>query len=375
MTPDAYELHSHSSTLWGRSLNRKGETTVMNRNTDSEDVLRALILQTPRLQQPVDPLKVVIFGRDRTGKSALVNSLLGQQFAEERGPPSSRCNVRSYGRTLDIQLSVVIFDTPSIGAIDRRTEDILDEVATKTKGSVDVVVFCIDMRGRLNDGDVDCMSQIAQKYGKSVWERGVVALTFGNKFVQSQDNSGADDYEEKWTELKNTIRSLFHQKVGLPVEVANSIPVLPMGYKKSPFPHDKENWRIRFWISALNIIRNVDSRAILIAENSNTILLTTLRSAVVTGYNRIRGVMNWKALAGGSIVVMLMIILILYRYSHNLGGTVSVSMLVDHTESHASGAAMAAPLFGPNFLFSTNWLLVPALFLFSTNWLLVPALF
>lgn len=334
----------------------------MKRNTDSEEELRAVIQQTPRLQQPTDPLKVIVFGRDRTGKSALVNSLLGQGFAEESDPQSSRCSVRAYGRTLDTQLSVVIFDTPSLGAIDRKTDDILDEVATKTQGSADLVVFCIDMRGRLNRGDVDCMNQIAQKYGKCIWERGIVVLTFGNEFVQPH---GAGDYMEKWTEMKSTIQKLLHKEVGLSFKIVNSIPVLPVGYKNDPILHDKENWNIRFWISALNLIQHVNSRAILIAENnpdtllrtgltnlrgvvvagynhvrgvSDTLLrtgLTKLRDVVVAGYNHVRGIMNLKVLAGGSIVVIVVVVmLILYQYSRNLAATMTVSMLVDHPAEH-----------------------------------------
>jgi len=304
----------------------------MKDNTDWEEEFRAVIQQTPRLQQPTDPLKVVVFGRDRTGKSALVNSLLEQGFAQESSPLSSSCNVRSYGRTLDNHLSVVIFDTPSIGAIDRKTDDILDEVATKTQGSVDLVVFCIDMRMRLNRGDVECMKQIAQKYGKSIWERGMVVLTFGNMFVQLH---GPGDYVIKWNEMESAIRSLLHKEVGLSSEVANSVPVLPVGYKNAPILHDKENWKERFWRSTLNLIQQADFRATLIAENnSDTLLrtgLTTLRDVVFAGYNHVRGVMNWKVIAGGSIVVVVMVMLILYRYSRNVGGTMSVSMLMDHT--------------------------------------------
>ena len=243
--------------------------------------------------------------------------------------------MRSYGGTLDIGPSVDIFDTPSIGAIRRGTDDILDEVATKTNGSIDLLVFCIDLRGRLNQGDIDCMTRIAQKYGMSVWERGMVVLTFANNFVQPLEDSVS--YLQKWTEMKKDIRSLLHEDVGLSFKVADSIPVLPVGYKNTPILHDK-NWKVRFWISALKLTQ-LNSRATLIAESSNTLLgsvLTNLRSVVVAGYNCVRGVMNWKNLilaGGGLFVAVVVVVFILYRHSSNLAGTMSVSMQVDHTDS------------------------------------------
>lgn len=215
----------------------------------SEEKLLFLIKAKPRK----DPLNIFLFGRDRTGKSALVNTLLERDVIDETPLPSfsNDGQVRFYEETLTNGLRVRIFDTPSIGGLYQSSNEILSQAATMSNGSVDLMLFCLDFRGLLNKGDVVCMREITAAYGNLVWRSSMIVLTFANKFEKSQ--TSLHDFQSKYCEMKDQIRSQLHQIVGS--SDAKAIPVVPVGYKNTILP-DIDNWKMQFWTLALERSRN-----------------------------------------------------------------------------------------------------------------------
>ena len=105
-----------------------------------------------------DSVEIVLAGKRGTGKSALVNSIVGKQVAEEcNGPFSLTAKIVCYTKAVDIPseilkktINVTLWDTPGLG-------DLFDDEATAKEitekcQETDLLVYCLDIRGQLSVG-------------------------------------------------------------------------------------------------------------------------------------------------------------------------------------------------------------------------------
>ena len=200
-------------------------------------------------------LTVVMCGKVQTGKSSLINSLAGTEVAKEKLSPKDQSlefNVYetqvevSYGKQQKT-IDVLLWDTPGLGAAFGNSEEVFQQVVEKVKDA-DLLVYCLDMRMRLEQEDVDDIVQLTRSCGKEIWKNAVFALTYAN-VVNPSPHSTADKvqfFQHSLSEWQTVIKQVLQNKVALSDDIITDVSIVPVGYRNYP-PPDKSDWLSSFW--------------------------------------------------------------------------------------------------------------------------------
>ena len=133
-------------------------------------------------------LKFVVSGKMGVGKSSLINGLVGKKVAREASSSNTvTSEIRGYELTLEAtdksinkSVEVVIMDCPGLGDPVNDEEANLTEIA-KHCADADLLIYCMDMRGRLTIADTIGMKELTERVGPDVWKNAMFVLTFANE--------------------------------------------------------------------------------------------------------------------------------------------------------------------------------------------------
>jgi hypothetical protein len=196
-------------------------------------------------------MKLLVLGKEGSGKSALVNSLL--EFNRE-DPRAAKESSEGYSATTRVQcygdyrggINVELYDTPGLGN-DQSAKKILDQVVDVTKGDVDLVLFCVTLsRGmRVDDSYHRLISLITRTYTERVWCQTVFVLTF----VNDPPFKEVSQKELHQLTVRNVKQQLHRAMLlaGVDSSIANSVPLLTAGYDRGVLPHETEDWNERLF--------------------------------------------------------------------------------------------------------------------------------
>ena len=233
-----------------------------------------------------DPVNILVIGTAGSGKSTLVNGLVGRKVAQTGGGGTAVTNeVKSYrGEALGIQLNV--FDSVGFGE-GRTGRDVVSEIAKA--GRFDLILICVRMDCRIT-GDVRSMfSTLGRMLNEEMWNRSLVVLTFANVFISLEgikDTSPHDqteDIEQQITEFKTQICGFISGRVRK--QVCDEIPFCVAGSPSCMKLATIDDWLDDLWKECIDRC-SLDVREFL-KEFSNLVL----RGFVVAG----------SAVAGGAV--------------------------------------------------------------------------
>lgn len=146
-------------------------------------------------------LSIFIVGNLGSGKSTLVNSLLGWNAAAPgyslEAVTTDVDNFDGLVRMLRPigNVSVTIWDSPGLQDPDSRG-CILRNIEDKCK-DVDLVVYCVQMtKTRFDAGEAASISDITKALGVSMWEKAMFALTFSNNLELPVECNGEYDLQD-----------------------------------------------------------------------------------------------------------------------------------------------------------------------------------
>ena len=199
-------------------------------------------------------LKVVVSGKVQTGKSSLINSLAGTEVAKEKlSPKDQSLEFNIYGTQVEVSdgkqqktIDVLLWDTPGLGAAFGNSEAVL-EVVEKVKDA-DLLVYCLDMRMRLEQDDVDGIVQLTRSLGKEIWMNAVFALTYAN-VVNPPPHSSADKvqfFHRSLSEWQTVIKEVLQNKAALSDDMITNVSIVPVGYRNNPPPNNSD-WFSSLW--------------------------------------------------------------------------------------------------------------------------------
>ena len=219
------------------------------------------------------PIKLLVFGRNKSGKSTFVESLLGRGQNTNEYPNG---DVNVYKGTRGNQM-LQIFDVPSLDNIYLDERDIFTEVVKKTEGKAHLLLFCIDMRRRLHQQDRICLGHIDRAYGRSVWKNTMIILTFGNEV------GSVEDFLKGHTAIRTSFAGCsLPETSAIPCwpssNILSKVPVIPVGRRSTLLP-DGSDWEKNFWDSAERIIAERPATL----KKSNKLLWFTIISLCATG--------------------------------------------------------------------------------------------
>ena len=196
-------------------------------------------------------MKLLVLGKEGSGKSALVNSLL--EFNRE-DPRAAKESSEGYSATTRVQcygdyrggINVELYDTPGLGN-EQSARNILDQVVDVTNGNVDRVLFCIALsRGiRVDDSYCNLISLLTRMYTQRVWPHTIFVLTFVNDPPYKEVSQ-----RELHQQTVQNVKQQLHRAMllaGVDGSIANSVPLLTAGYDRGALPHETEDWNERLF--------------------------------------------------------------------------------------------------------------------------------
>ena len=205
-------------------------------------------------------ISVFVSGKTGTGKSTLVNALLGEKVAKQGDtldPETSE--VQSFKGNIQ-GIDVTVWDSPGLQDGTKNESKYLKDIRKKCNGKIDLLLYCISMSTtRFLEGthDMEAMNKLTKTLGPEVWENAVVVLTQANIEIGSMEEmvehyeSVEAKFNERLVEWKSAIVQHLKDKVGLSVELAENVQILPAGRAEIPiFFNGHRPWLSHLWLES-----------------------------------------------------------------------------------------------------------------------------
>lgn len=203
---------------------------------------------------------VLVVGETGSGKSTLINNLLGEKVAPVGNSlESNTAEVVSLDGVVE-GVAVRIFDTPGLSDTSGMDEKILADIQDALQNNeINVVIFCFKMSETKLRHSLVRIFQEYHKIGVN-WQQSVIALTFADALPKPKTEIKAArergevfsmqrHFNEKFNEwdvhLRRVFRELFH------VEQVKICPTTDIIDDKLP---NDERWFVPFWLDVLEIL-------------------------------------------------------------------------------------------------------------------------
>ena len=198
---------------------------------------------------------ILVIGDCGSGKTTLVNNLLGEEIAEEE----SSSTISTYQGQIR-NVPVTVHETSGFENADGREEADFENAMRSllTGGKLDVIVYCFKAtETRMRDS---MFTALKTYYNMGLnWRKTVIALTFANYAIgevkrQAISISAADQFNKHVTELTSAIKQKLINRVGVPSEVVKGIQVTPtLDVIEEQLPNSAD-WYKPFWLCVLTCV-------------------------------------------------------------------------------------------------------------------------
>ena len=201
------------------------------------------------LREKGEPVNILVIGPTGSGKSTLINALMGDTVARVgQGATSVTTEVEEYAGEYE-GVKIRVYDTVGFGDTEGKSDEItINEMADANK--FDLVLICVRMDSRVY-GDVRNMfSMLGKKMSKEIWKRSVIVLTFHNIFLilGSVRKMSPDDKDQAVQDEISKYRTIVSDILSGSVddEIISDIPYCVAGEKLSP-EDMAETWLPALW--------------------------------------------------------------------------------------------------------------------------------
>ena len=228
-----------------------------------------------------DKLNIVITGKVGTGKSTLINGLIGRQVAKEQtGAHAVITKIESFAEVFEIEeksgstkvITVNVWKTPRFSDLnmdDEQLEKLRTELA-RYFNMADLILYCVDMRDRhLQRSDIIELKQLTESTSEHIWNNAMIVLTFANKVVpENPDVDRKKIFQSALETWKVIIQTQFQRRLKLSEKTIDNIAIVPTGYR-SKSPPDRVDWFSQFWGVACCTVKK-DARSNLVSIKVTT---------------------------------------------------------------------------------------------------------
>ena len=244
-----------------------------------------VILPSQEIQEKLDEwlttsvsVNILVSGKTGTGKSTLINGILGKKVCEEGGTLDPQTSEVKLFQTRIGEVQVNVFDTPGLQDGTTREAEYLKDIKAKCEGVTDLLIYCIDMsKARYVRGgrEIEATRKLTAVLGNEIWENALFVLTFANRYINEAEDKFDEPEEileefhkrkELWT---TTIRAALRDEVGVDADIAERVQVIPAGHANKPqLLPESEYWMSNLWFEAL-FATKVEAQPALIKINQH----------------------------------------------------------------------------------------------------------
>ena len=199
-------------------------------------------------------VKILVIGRTGTGKSTLINNILGRKIASvgHRLYPETR-TVSAYKKEI-YGVNVTVCDTPGLGDASGNEEEYMKNIKAYC-GDPDLVIFCLSMDNtRWHTDDENAIMIVTKHLGKEIWEYSMLVLTFADKFIANLPEDEVDDiFKQRRSDSEQKFKGTL-EKLGIrltPDKLFSAVSA--KGRKHLP---GVQNWMTYLMITCLTMTRS-----------------------------------------------------------------------------------------------------------------------
>ena len=229
-------------------------------------------------------VRILITGKTGTGKSTLVNGILGVKTngkgaAKEGNGIKESCTaeVTAY-KTKKRKVDITVWDSPGLQDGTENQDSYLREMEKKCTPR-DLTMYCIKVadtrfvRGTDNP-DVVAMKKFTQSLGVDFWKNAIVVLTFANaleifhvEWKDLQRKERATAFKSVIQEWRDQVQKILVDDINVPKEIVDKIPIIPAGHYTLRALPDRNYWLSALWFECLGAIPSHEGKAAFLKIN------------------------------------------------------------------------------------------------------------
>ena len=223
---------------------------------------------------------ILITGKTGTGKSSLINGMVGKVVAREGNTlERETTSVQQFRVACEGGVTITVWDSPGLqDGLDKEDEYIRD-MQSKGLANADLVFYCQKMNEtRMVLDDSRAIRKLTNGLGKSFWSNTVFVLTFAN-YTRPSPNQKYRSLSENLDKVKKNIE-FFNERLGewkrhlqkavidagVKPDVAEKIPVVAAGYEGDQSLPGCDNWLSDLWVTSIERMKENSQPALLKAN-------------------------------------------------------------------------------------------------------------